>query len=135
MTVLQVPVVAGLGDAAIASKSGHGAAGQRHRRAVRVQEPGPVLHPGTVAMYDRGAKAHLVDPLLVGERLGEVVADALASVVGRAERGGAVHAQSSAYRSTIDSTSWVCQATVQVAAHLRAASWESIVRLLGLRSV
>ena len=47
---------------------------------------------GTVALDDRGAKAHLVDPLLVGERLGNVIADALASVVGRAERGGAVHA-------------------------------------------
>jgi hypothetical protein len=56
MIVLQVPVVAGLGDAAIASKSGHGAAGQRHRRALLVQEPGPVLHPGTVALNDRVPK-------------------------------------------------------------------------------
>jgi hypothetical protein len=47
--ILQVPVVAGLDDAAIARKSGHGAAGQGHRRAVLVQEPSPVLHAGTVA--------------------------------------------------------------------------------------
>ena len=34
--------------------------------------------------------------------------------------------QSSAYKATTASTSWACQAAVQVAAHLRAAVWESI---------
>jgi hypothetical protein len=57
-----------------------------------VQEARPVLHAGPVALEDRSAQAHVVDPLLVREGLGDVVANGLASAVGRAERGGAVHA-------------------------------------------
>src|SRR5215218_1634717 len=86
-----MPVIAALGDEAVGVEPGHGAPGQRHGGALLVQEPRPVLHTGPVALDDRSAEAHVVDPLLVREGLGDVVANGLASSVGLAERGGAVH--------------------------------------------
>jgi hypothetical protein len=88
-----VPVVANLGHQAIAVEARGGAPGQRARRTMLVEQPRPALHAGPVAPHDRGAESHLVDALLVRERPGDVVADALPSTVGWPERGGAVRSR------------------------------------------
>jgi hypothetical protein len=45
------------------------------------------LTGGPVALDDRSAEVHVVDPLLVREGLGDVVANGLAAAMGRAEGG------------------------------------------------
>src|ERR671918_1294516 len=86
---LDVPVVAHLGHQPVAVEAGEAAPGEGGRRAVLVAEPGPVLHAGPVALHHRGAETHLLDRLLLGERPGDVLADALPAAVGRPERGRA----------------------------------------------
>src|SRR5215203_2195054 len=81
-----MPIVAGFGDQSVGVEPCHGAPGQRHRRALLIQGPRPVLNTGPVALDDRSAEAHVVDPLFVREGLGDVVANGLVSAMGRAER-------------------------------------------------